>query len=198
MLVRNCRSQLRSLSLSGCRGLRDGVGLRAIGGCKLLQSLDLSSCDVTDGAVHLIARDCVSLVHLELDFSSVGDEALWTAAPLLGRRLRHLSLHMCQFVTDAGVAALAQFCTGLEYLCLSFCRTLTDATLQSLHGQRVLQKLVMDGCAQLTANAARELIGASETLHLQVQHLQLLSPATRRSASEGASGPGRLVDYEPG
>lgn len=153
-------------------------------GCSL-RVLDLSSCQLLSlGMFQNLALHCTQLGELYLrGCKSVNDECVdhLTRAPQLGSgggssaptgyrsNLRKIDLSRCESITDKAVSFIAARCSSLEYLDVSWCTRLTDASLRHL-GQAAtrfccLEHVKIFGCTSMSSQAIQSLQHIS-SLHL--------------------------------
>lgn len=126
--------ELRSLSVSMCRGLRN-ADLRAIAvGCRQLKALNLQGCVMIDDF------GLAALAQIEL-------------------QLRLLSIEFCYNVTDIGVQMLVEHCQHLVDLNVKACNQLTIAAFKSIANHprpedSNWQALYIGACADMETTAA--------------------------------------------
>jgi F-box/leucine-rich repeat protein 2/20 len=116
---------LQSLSLSGCKGIRD-LCLTRLEHCgSNLQSLCLDSCfGITDRGLFLVATCCPNLEVISLfkcNISDTGLEALANASSAL----KDVNLSYCALVSDHGLKVLAQGCRQLRAVRMSYCQKIS-------------------------------------------------------------------------
>lgn len=131
-------TQLQSLSLLFCRGLRDDSFMANLSGLSRLEQLNL-------GNVHSVTD--AGLIHLS---------GLVT--------LRVLCLSRCSQITDAGVAHLVGL-HALEQLYLDSC-SVTDEGILHLSGLRALQCLDLSRCDGVTGKTVASLKAPLQSLYL--------------------------------
>jgi hypothetical protein len=121
---------LKSLDLSGCRGITDAGVIELARSCTSLKAITLSSTRVTHVGISAIARNCPLLENFMTALIPLTDEAIITLAqwsPKLNR--------LCLFgasITDAALSALAAGDCPLHHLFLGECRNVTDAGVATL------------------------------------------------------------------
>ncbi|CAB4000465.1 AMN1 homolog [Paramuricea clavata] len=101
-----------------------------------MRSLNLSSCEITDGGLAVIADRCKSLSKLDLnaenepriDITSNGITALSQSCKML----QTIYLRRCLTMNDDAVVAIATNCPYLTNLNLGGCHQLTDTSLFAL------------------------------------------------------------------
>lgn len=179
----NCNSNLKSLSLVKCMGIKDlpsesqylspclslrsltirscprfgSSSLPIVGNlCPQIHHLDLSGlCGITDAALLSLVEGCVALVKVNLtDCLNLTDEVVSALARLHGETLEVLNLDGCRNVTDAGLAALANNCPSLNDLDVSRC-SITDSGVAALSRgvQSNLQVLSLSSCSNVTSKS---------------------------------------------
>ncbi|KAI5075317.1 hypothetical protein GOP47_0009393 [Adiantum capillus-veneris] len=121
---------LQHLDLSSCTFVSDeGLGYVALSVGKRLLSLNLSSvCTFTYLGLILLAKECISLLHLDLSKClQVGELGIMALAHI--HTLQSLKLNGCVEVSDSSLAFLAFHCRRLRSLCLKWCIRITDGAL---------------------------------------------------------------------
>jgi hypothetical protein len=141
-------------------------------------SLDLSDTAITEFQGYpqlqvLILERCVSLQRLE---DCAGLTALSLAysvqlqpqvLPLCSPRLRSLSLVHWETLSDQTVADIFAVAPSLRKVDLSWCRQLTDLTIQRFHSQ--LSVLRVFGCPLMSLSLLNDIAAAHPTLQLFYQ-----------------------------
>jgi F-box-like/Leucine Rich repeat len=144
--------RLKSLRLKDVHYL-DDAACEVVGGCPLLENLDISSTKITDVGIDFIAQylkrrlrslnltsctkitdisifaiaeSCQSLTTLHFDNTKLTDTALFTLASARCRKtISIFSLKFCKHVTDAGVKQVVTQFSSLQRLILCHCYLLT-------------------------------------------------------------------------
>ncbi|KAF5785683.1 putative leucine-rich repeat domain superfamily [Helianthus annuus] len=183
-LVNNCK-HIVDLNLSGCKGISD-KSLQMISESYLhLESLDITRCvKITDGGLQHVMVKCSGLKSLNLyalssftdgvykkmlllahlrfldlcGAQNLSDEALFSIAKC--KNIRTLNLTWCVRVTDAGVIAIGQGCTSLEFLSLFGIVGVTDKCLEALSKfcSNTLTTLDVNGCIGIKRRSREELL----------------------------------------
>jgi len=177
---------LKSLKLSGARGLQDhdvrqfvnrcphlnrlsledsphitaSSILPLVSACKKLEHLGLSGCSsIGSDDLGKIIAECPGLRQLELAKCSVTDEVLLEVSKV-GKNLTFLSLKGCNLFSDLGISDVANGCRGLRHLILNN-SCVTDRGIYDLTTKCVgLRRLSLDYCPALT-DISLENIGSS-------------------------------------
>ena len=114
--------QLESLSLSGCTELPDSglTPLQYYG--SRLQKIFLDCCfRITDDGLSLIAIGCPSLTLISLYRCNITDVGLQNLAESCSG-LKDVNLSYCVLISDHGLRALSQKCSQLRAVSISFCK----------------------------------------------------------------------------
>ncbi|XP_038720382.1 F-box protein At3g58530 [Tripterygium wilfordii] len=183
-LVKNCRHVV-DLNLSGCKHISDKSLQLFADNYPELEFLDLTRCiKLTDGGLKQILSKCSFLQSLNLyALSSFTDEA-YAKISLLShlrfldlcgaqnisdeslsciakcKKLVSLNLTWCVQITDAGVMAIAQDCTSLEFLSLFGIVGVTDKCLEVLSRfcSNTLTTLDVNGCIGIKRRSRDDLL----------------------------------------
>eukprot|EP00241_Pyramimonas_parkeae_P001252 CAMPEP_0114251070 /NCGR_PEP_ID=MMETSP0058-20121206/15063_1 /TAXON_ID=36894 /ORGANISM="Pyramimonas parkeae, CCMP726" /LENGTH=589 /DNA_ID=CAMNT_0001364825 /DNA_START=116 /DNA_END=1885 /DNA_ORIENTATION=- len=166
-------TQLRTLHLNWCDGVRDDGLLHGVSTLTYLQELGLKMCwQVTANGT--AALSCMSSLHA-LDLSgceSLDDAAVSNLSGLCS--LERLSLWGCHEVSDASIAALGRSLTQLRALNLAWVPLITDAAVISLRRLRLLEKLDLTCCQNISDASLMHLARNHEHLHfLGLQRCQV-------------------------
>ncbi|KAK6941966.1 Leucine-rich repeat, partial [Dillenia turbinata] len=183
-LVKNCKHVV-DLNLSGCKNVTDGSLQLIANNYWDLESLNLTRCvKLTDGGLQQIFVKCFSLQSLNLyALSSFSDEVYKSILLLTNirfldlcgaqnlsdeglsmiakcKKILSLNLTWCVQVTDAGVIAIAQGCTSLEFLSLFGIVGVTDKSLEALSRfcSSTLTTLDVNGCIGIMRRSREELL----------------------------------------
>ncbi|KAI9177972.1 hypothetical protein LWI28_021244 [Acer negundo] len=116
---------LQQLSLSGCTELPDsGLNPLQSYGSKL-QSLYLDCCfGITDNGLSLIGTGCPSVTSISLYRCTITDVGLEILANACSTLMR-VNLSYCSRISDYGLEALSQKCSQLKGVTVSYCRGVT-------------------------------------------------------------------------
>ena len=176
-------SNLKTLSLVGCMGARDGVEAYLSGSYPSLRFLTVRRCrGLDDSGLETISTLCPRLQHLDLrgnvDITGLGvrrlienvdpglveidlswcvnvtDEAVSALAARHGESLRALNLASCERITDRSLVAIAEFGATLRDLDASRC-AVTDEGVAALASSGVLdlQVLSLSGCQRISEHS---------------------------------------------
>ncbi|XP_059428461.1 F-box protein At3g58530 [Corylus avellana] len=158
-LVAENYPKLESLNLTRCIKLTDHGLLQILLKCSFLQSLNVYALSgFTDEAYKRISL----LSHLKfLDLcgaQNISDEGLSCIAKCTN--LVSLNLTWCVRITDAGVIAIAQGCTSLEFLSLFGITGVTDKCLETLSRScsNTITTLDANGCIGIKRRSRDELL----------------------------------------
>ncbi|KVH94701.1 Leucine-rich repeat, cysteine-containing subtype [Cynara cardunculus var. scolymus] len=150
---------LESLDITRCIKITDGGLQHIMVKCSGLKSLNLYALSsFTDGAYKKLSL----LGHLRfLDLcgaQNLSDEGLFSIAKC--KSIRTLNLTWCVRVTDAGVIAIAQGCTSLEYLSLFGIVGVTDKCLEALSEfcSNTITTLDVNGCIGIKKRSREDLL----------------------------------------
>ena len=97
-------------------------------GCPKLRSIDLSNCRKIDSVGVVSLLDNTQLEEIILSYCKSLNNDLYKD-PFLFSNLRKINLQRCTTITDVGYRHLDGHTLGIEYLILSDCSFLTDASL---------------------------------------------------------------------
>ncbi|XP_076942572.1 F-box protein At3g58530 [Bidens hawaiensis] len=183
-LVNHCK-HIVDLNLSGCKGISDKSLQMVAEIYPHLESLDITRCvKITDGGLQHVIVKCTGLKSLNLyalssftdgvykkmslltdlkfldlcGAQNLSDEGLFSIAKC--KNIRTLNLTWCVRVTDAGVIAIAQGCTNLEFLSLFGIVGVTDKCLETLlkFCSNTLQTLDVNGCIGIKKRSREDLL----------------------------------------
>jgi hypothetical protein len=160
VLAQNCPS-LVSLQLSGCRQIKPWAATKFFGNCKLMQSLDISFCMVTDEAIKVLADGAPDLKQLNLRYckliSDIGLSYISQGCP----RLSELNLQRSDMpfrITDVALLQLGQACKSLVSINLHGCEMISDTGLSWLSGwSKELRHIDLSNCSRVTNVGIRHL-----------------------------------------
>lgn len=131
-LARGC-NKLKRFSSKGCKQVNNNAVICLATYCKLIEVLNLHSCDVS-----------IEYILLLIDKQQ----------QIIGNFFLIFLLHFVSFaqtVTDLSIQKIAETCLHLQKLCVSKCAELTDHTLTSLAQHNpYLNTLEVAGCHQFT------------------------------------------------
>lgn len=176
----NCESNLKSLSLVKCMGIRDlAPETPVLSPCESLRSLTIRSClGFGNASLEIVGRLCPQLHYVDLsglsgitdagllpllesseaglvkvnlsDCVNLTDEVVLALSRLHGETLETLNLEGCKKVTDESLVAIAESCPFLKDLDVSKC-SITDLGVSSLsRGQLNLQVLSLSWCSRVS------------------------------------------------
>lgn len=150
---------LLSLRMENCL-LVTAEGLIMIGkSCVYLEELDLTDCNLNDNGLKSIGR-CRGLRLLKVGYCMDITYAGLASIGATCTNLRELDCYRSVGISDEGVAAIASGCKRLKVVNLSYCSSITDASLHSLALLSDLVQLELRACSQITS-AGISYIGAS-------------------------------------
>ncbi|GMH81967.1 hypothetical protein TL16_g09102, partial [Triparma laevis f. inornata] len=183
---------LRHLNLSGCLGIA-GVGFATIGECcRELTDLKLSGCRQIPTWVFLkVFEGCRKIEVLDVSYcTKIGDGEIKSAAEKCGVMREQIHLKECKQVSDVGVLAISQGCSGLEVLDLSRSELqfkITDVSLLALSERsQILNKLNLNGCEMITDAGLSWLAkGCSGLKWLDMMNCSKVSNGGMRCLGEG-------------
>ncbi|KAF3434933.1 hypothetical protein FNV43_RR22020 [Rhamnella rubrinervis] len=113
---------LQSLSLSGCTELPDSALTQLQYYGSNLQTLYLDCCfGITDHGLSLAARSSPLLVFISLYRCNITDSGLGSLANACSG-LKHVNLSYCSFISDQGLRALSQGCHQLQVVQIAHCK----------------------------------------------------------------------------
>jgi hypothetical protein len=136
---------ITSLSLSNCSLIGDAAVDAIATQCRDLSSLDISSCNITDGAILSLADHCSELVALNLAHSyALSVDAVKTLLQSCST-IKSLNLEFCTTaLTDQTLRNIARYLPEVLTLNLSHSRVVTDRGVQALcEGCPLIQDLQM-------------------------------------------------------
>ncbi|KAG0467339.1 hypothetical protein HPP92_018919 [Vanilla planifolia] len=126
---------LKSLHLGGCRSVGDH-GLHSIAKLRELSSLDLSGADVTDSGLSALGLGCSPIVTLCLRgckrVSDRGFRKLLAKDNLISKTLSTLELGSMAGVSDETIFRIVKTCRKISHLCIRHCFFVTDASVKAL------------------------------------------------------------------
>ncbi len=166
---------LKSLNLEGWGGLSD-VDVEYISErCQSLIRVNLAGCwQITDYSLFVIGENCPNLRHLNLrscpKITNEGLEHLIKCS-----QLESLNLSKCTQINSEGLSFLAQFCTHIRELDLSYFKL--GKIQQGLQQFTQLESLYLEGRQLKTSEDEEDLSsnGNLETLFEHLTNLQALS-----------------------
>ncbi|KAJ5786305.1 uncharacterized protein N7503_011517 [Penicillium pulvis] len=186
IIAQSC-PRLEVLNISWCQQV-ESKGLRRVfqscGRLKDLRASEIQAFDDEDFANELFERN--NLERLAISRTNLTDEALkvlmhgvdpemdvLTDRPIVPpRRFRHLDLHHCSALTDAGLKSLAFNVPDLEGLQVSQCPELTDASIiDIIRTTPRLSHLELEDLDKLTNNSLVEL--AKSPCAQRLEHLNI-------------------------
>lgn len=118
---------LHSLSLSGCTELPDsGLSHLQLYGSNL-RYLNLECCfGITDQGLEFVGSGCPLLISVSLVRCYINDDGLKRLAEYC-TCLREVNLSYCSSISDYGIRCLTQHCRDLQSLMISHCRRVTGS-----------------------------------------------------------------------
>ncbi|KAJ5294402.1 hypothetical protein N7508_009223 [Penicillium antarcticum] len=186
VIARSC-PQLETLNVSWCNNVDSSGLLRIVQSCERLKDLKASEIrGFSNEKFTLALFERNSLERLIMSRTDLTDESLkilvhgknpnmdlLTDRPVVPpRRFRHLDLHQCAEVTDAGLKSLAHNVPDLEGLQVSQCSELTDSSIiDIIQTTPKLSHLEMEDLENLTNSVLVELAKSSCAQHLE--HLNI-------------------------
>ena len=108
-------------------------GLIAIArGCPALESITMSAgLNITDASVIVLAKKCLQLKSITLDFSKISDASL-IAFATNSRKLQNVSFCYCNYITPIGLSILAAECAQMQEMDIGSCKKVGTENLLSL------------------------------------------------------------------
>lgn len=192
-IARSC-PQLETLNISWCSNVNTSGLLRVIQSCKRLKDLRASEIrGFNEEGFTLALFERNHLDRLVMSRTDLTDQSLkvlmhgkdpnmdvLTDRPIVPpRRFRHLDLHQCPSVSDAGLKSLAHNVPDLEGLQVSQCSELTDESIvEVIRTTPKLSHLELEDLENLTNRTMVELAKApcSQGLeHLNISYCESLS-----------------------
>ncbi|KAJ5774265.1 hypothetical protein N7457_009161 [Penicillium paradoxum] len=193
VISRSC-PQLETLNVSWCKGIDTTGLLRIVKACGQLKDLRASEVSgFNDEKFTLALFESNNLDRLIMGRTDLTDNSLkilihgenpeidlLTDRPIVPpRRLRHLDLHHCLDVTDAGLKSLAHNVPDLEGLQVSQCPELTDeSVMEVIRTTPKLSHLELEDLENLTNTTLLELAQspcAQHLEHLNISYCEILS-----------------------
>lgn len=193
VIARSC-PQLETLNISWCNNVDTSGLLRVIQSCKRLKDLRASEIrGFNDEGFALALFERNNLDRLVMSRTDLTDQSLkilmhgkdpnmdvlTDRAIVPPRRFRHLDLHKCPNVSDAGLKSLAHNLPDLEGLQVSQCSELTDeSVVEVIRTTPKLSHLELEDLENLTNRTLVELAKApcSQSLeHLNISYCESLS-----------------------
>lgn len=105
-----------------------------------------------------LAGECPSIARITAArCPRITDAAVRVLARKKGAALHALCVAGCENVTDDGIEILAKNCTCLRTLDLSGCPNVRDRSIFAMSALRGLEEIGLDGCAEVSDEAARHL-----------------------------------------
>ncbi|KAJ6995940.1 hypothetical protein D5086_009786 [Populus alba] len=136
---------LKCLNLSRANGLKFAGLEMLVGGCKGLESVDVSYCCGFGDREAAAISGCGGLRELRMD-KCLGVSDVGLAKIVVGcGRLERLSLKWCMEISDLGVELLCKKCLELKFLDVSYLKV-TNESLRSIASLPKLEDLAMVGC----------------------------------------------------
>lgn len=124
---------LRSIDLSNCRKVTDRSLLALTNQCPQLREVLLSYCkQLTDSTITYFGNFAANLRRINLQRCLGITDAAWRifngdASSPRKYKLQEIVLSDCSFLTDASILDIAEACTNLQVLNISFCCAVTEA-----------------------------------------------------------------------
>ncbi|XP_063225779.1 putative RNA-binding protein EEED8.10 [Bacillus rossius redtenbacheri] len=117
---------------------------------RYLTSLDMSAVShrLYAGVINLIAKNCVQLLHLNINGIPVNRPALLQLGKLRGAKLLSLHMESCRGFYDSDMAELFRACTSLEVINMSRTKQVTGKCLYSLPVNS-LTTLMVNDCSNI-------------------------------------------------
>ena len=163
---------VKTLNLSGCVNIEDGLLEMISVACPNLEAIDLSSCEnVTDEGLMKLGKRCgANLVSLVLERClGISDASL--SAFMLSSRLTCLNLERCRGLTDSSMVKVLRMCTSLEDVDLSLCDGIGDDTIISLSKNCLnVKRLILRDLPQLTESGVSAISGLEDLRELRLTH----------------------------
>jgi hypothetical protein len=205
-LARSC-PRLTRISFQGCRMITDAGVVELARHCPRLTYVDFTSCSsVGNAGLLALAKSCPKLETIFASRAGAVADTLLTALGSNCRQLRVLSIASSspfsghRALTDAGVAALARGCRGLQELSLRGASQLSPIGLAEL-GACVgaqMKRLDISCCSSLACDGASELASAL-SLFPALESLSLsgcVTSVTDETVRALAAGAARLAHLD--
>lgn len=157
-------SNLEVLDLSGCRSIADSC-LGRVSSLHKLTMLNLGSADITDGGLAIIGRGNSPITHLCLSFckrvTDKGIALLFSGGGKIRERLLALDVGYIPGISDRAISTVVEFAPSVTELCIRYCYSVTDASLEILASKRtfedgkklVLRRLDLCNCIGLSGKS---------------------------------------------
>ncbi|KAL6203607.1 hypothetical protein ACLB2K_027307 [Fragaria x ananassa] len=156
---------LEVLDLDGCRSIADSC-LLSIASLHSLTMLNLSGADISDYGLSVLGKGTPPITHLCLrNCKGVTDEGvllLFLGGGTIGKTLSSLDLGHIPGISDKAVHTIAVAGTEITELCLRYCSSVTDSSLEALATRKqcrddckLLRRLDLFNCKGLSADSFR-------------------------------------------
>ncbi|KAL5036191.1 hypothetical protein BDEG_24146 [Batrachochytrium dendrobatidis JEL423] len=157
-LICTIGSQLRILALNGHDLLDDNVVAFISETCKCLESLSLSDCPsitskgMVHALTHLSTESSTGLVHLNFNRNVLfNDDVVFALVNQAANTLKHLGMNGLDELTEKAMQAVADNCTQLVDLDVSWIRCMSDTIFEKIMKNAThLQRIKIYGCHDLT------------------------------------------------
>ncbi|XP_062017113.1 F-box protein At-B [Rosa rugosa] len=156
---------LEVLDLYGCRSIADSC-LISIASLHSLTMLNLSGADISDYGLSVLGTGNPPITHLCLrNCKGVTDEGvllLFLGGGTIGKTLSSLDLGHIPGISDKAVLTIAVAGTEITELCLRYCSSMTNSSLEALATRKqdrddckLLRRLDLFNCKGLSADSIR-------------------------------------------
>ncbi|KAM5582866.1 hypothetical protein ABKV19_003001 [Rosa sericea] len=156
---------LEVLDLYGCRSIADSC-LISIASLHSLTMLNLSGADISDYGLSVLGKGNPPITHLCLrNCKGVTDEGvllLFLGGGTIGKTLSSLDLGHIPGISDKAVLTIAVAGTEITELCLRYCSSMTNSSLEALATRKqyrddckLLRRLDLFNCKGLSADSFR-------------------------------------------
>ncbi|KAF7146128.1 hypothetical protein RHSIM_Rhsim04G0006800 [Rhododendron simsii] len=157
-------SDLEVLDLSGCRSIADSC-LGRVTSLHRLTTLNIGGSDITDGGLAIIGRGNSPITHLCLScckrVTDKGIALLFRGGGKIREKLWALDVGYIPGISDRAIFTIAEFATSVTELCIRYCYSVTDASLEILASERrfedgkklVLRRLDLCSCVGLSVKS---------------------------------------------